>query len=157
MAMREDQSQRGFSLWELVVTMIVAATLLAIAVPLLSTSRRLGRVQETAALVASEMRIRAGRALRGTAVDFSIARDAAIPASIAVNPGSVTPPDTTQLATDVTFEGGTGDATVGGRAATVAVIVADARDSSVAYAVVAGRRGVVRVKRLEADGWRDWE
>jgi prepilin-type N-terminal cleavage/methylation domain-containing protein len=155
--MRNDSPKRGFSLWELVIAIFVFATLLAIAVPLLSTSRRLGRLQGAAALVASEMRVRAGRALRGEEVDFSVTRDVAIPPSILVNPGSVTPPDNTQTVALVTFEAGTGDTTVWGRAATAAVIVADSGDPHEAYAVVAGRRGVVRIKRLESGGWSDWE
>jgi Tfp pilus assembly protein FimT len=154
--MKHRRRREGFSLWEFVIALFVLGAMAAIAVPTLTTSRRLGRVQSAASLIASELRLRAGRALRGTTVGFSFARDVALSDSLQVNPPVVTPPDNTLRATDLAFEGGSGDTLVGGSPTTASIVVADAQDPSVAYAVVAGRRGAVSIKRFAEGDWKDW-
>jgi type II secretory pathway pseudopilin PulG len=151
------RTDRGFSLWELVILMFVLAAIAAIAAPIVASSRRVARVQSAAALVAAELRLRAGRALRGGDVGFEVARDGALSPDITVNPATVQPPEPAIGVTDVVFAGGTGDASAFGRAATVAIVLADSGEPDIAYAVVAGRRGVVRVKRLADGAWEDWE
>lgn len=155
--MRRSSSSSGFSLVELLVVVAFVAALGAVAISTLTLVRKTADLRTSFMDTAVAIKRKATSAVGGDAQTFVMERDAVLGSGLTINPKYIAPPSGTEQVSEIAFEGGTGNARVGGRRAVVSIVVAEEGNRDLAHAIVAGTGGRVELVTYSNGQWRRFE
>jgi prepilin-type N-terminal cleavage/methylation domain-containing protein len=149
--------ESGLSMAELLVVVAIVAITAGIAAPSLSATLRTSAYKSTVTTTVNRLATRRAEAARGSSTVFSTQSDIILEhPSMVLNPFDVQPPDLVEIATDITFQGGTGDCYVSGERRRAAIVIANWGDLRDAYAIVVGTSGRISTMRRSANGWEEF-
>lgn len=147
---------RGFSTVELLVVLGIVVIVAAIVIPGLLASRRTEAFETAVAEMRSAIEIAAARSREGTSVTFAAGNAlAAERPSVTINPKFVPPPDGTEIAPVVVFQGGTGNPHVDGVQRGFSVVVSETNGETISHSSAIVVTSVGTVSRWDLDG-RTW-
>jgi prepilin-type N-terminal cleavage/methylation domain-containing protein len=156
-AVQRTRHSRGFSLVELIVVAAVVAVGAAVAVVSLARVSSTASARESFVDTAAAAKRAAASAVGGRATTFSAERDGRVARGMTVNPKYVPAPPGTEAADEIEFEGGTGNARIGGQRAVASIVMAEEGRRDFAYAVVAGTAGRIELLTYADGVWRPFQ
>lgn len=148
--------QRGFSLLEVLVGVLILAVVATIAIPAIRRATRVSALRRAADQAAQTIALRRSKTTGNTPMSYNASTEAAGGVAwIAVNPATVAPPTGAHTGTLFDFRGGTGELSVDGTPQTGAIVLADSTNLATAYAVVVGRTASTRLYARSGSTWEE--